>query len=149
MTIKEELYKACETFINKKLETVQDSISNIQESLISESKSSAGDKHETGRAMLQLEREKAGQQLTEIEKLKKSLYKIEDNTRSKTVRLGSVVYTTNANYYLAISAGEIMIGNAKFYAISPQTPIAQLLISKTDGDEVCFREQIFRIEKIL
>ena len=36
------------------------SILELQQSLDSETKSSAGDKHETGRAMLQIDLEKAG-----------------------------------------------------------------------------------------
>ena len=66
---KQKLYKYCLEFIDARLQTVQNQIVEIQNSLLSETKSSSGDKHETGRAMLQLEREKAGQQLAEIQKL--------------------------------------------------------------------------------
>ena len=38
----------------------------IKEALFEEIKSSVGDKHETGRAMLQLEREKVGNQFYEV-----------------------------------------------------------------------------------
>ena len=54
-------------FVNNRLQTVQDTLFHSnQKALQSETKSSAGDKHETGRAMLQLEMEKAGQQLSGI-----------------------------------------------------------------------------------
>ena len=59
MTIKQELYKLCLEYVENRFQTIQNTIKEIQESLGSETKSSAGDKHETGRAMLQLEREKA------------------------------------------------------------------------------------------
>ena len=149
MTIKEELYKACEIFINTRLKVVQNTIANIQESLESESKSSAGDKHETGRAMLQLEREKAGKQLAEIQKTKEALVKIDINKSSKTICLGSVVYTTQANYYLAISAGNLNVAGRSFFAISPSTPIGQLLISKTVGDKIIFRDLSFKVVEVL
>ena len=67
--IKLELYNKCLAFTQDRLNTINKTIQELQESLTSETKSSAGDKHETGRAMLQLEREKAGQQLAEIKKL--------------------------------------------------------------------------------
>ena len=67
---KENLYLQCVHFVEKRFNTIQNTINEIQESLTSETKSSAGDKHETGRAMLQLEREKAGNQLAEIQKIK-------------------------------------------------------------------------------
>ena len=53
MTIKQQLYKKCQDFLNQRLETIQNTILDIQNALQSETKSSAGDKHETGRAMLQ------------------------------------------------------------------------------------------------
>ncbi|MEP3837479.1 MAG: 3-oxoacyl-ACP synthase [Algibacter sp.] len=149
LNIKQNLYNACFQFIENRLLMVQNSIKEIQESLNSETKSSAGDKHETGRAMLQLEREKAGNQLAEIEKTKQLLSKVNSDTISKTVGLGSVVYTTKANYFIAISAGELKVDNENFYAISANTPIGQLLIGRTLESEIVFREQKFVITKIL
>ncbi|WP_203256541.1 GreA/GreB family elongation factor [Hyunsoonleella ulvae] len=148
MTIKQQLYKQCEDFLNKRLEAIQHTISEIQNSLLSETKSSAGDKHETGRAMLQLEREKAGKQLAEIQKVKETLSKINIEKNSETISLGCLVYTTTLNYFIAISAGEINYNNDKFYAISPSTPIAKLLLSKKVGEQVTFRSLTFTIVKI-
>ncbi len=149
MTLKQELYKQCLEFVDNRFTTIQNTIKEIQESLTSETKSSAGDKHETGRAMLQLEREKAGNQLVEIEKIKTLLLKIEVKNSSKTIGLGSVVYTTQANYFIAISAGELENKNDKFYAISASTPIGKLLMGKTVGDEIEFRQQVFIIDNVL
>lgn len=135
-------------FVENSYQTIQNSINEIQESLTSETKSSAGDKHETGRAMLQLEREKAGNQLSEILKVKENLAKINISNFSKYIGLGSVVYTNKRNYFITISVGEIKVENEVFYAISPNTPIGQLLMGKTVGDEIVFREQRFSIEKL-
>ncbi len=148
MKIKEHLYSACLKFVENRLHTVQNTISGIQESLTSETKSSAGDKHETGRAMLQLEREKAGQQLAEIQKLQKVISKIDTTKSASRVGLGSIVYTSQSNYFIAISAGEVIIDTIKFYAISASTPIAQLLLSKQAGDLVSFRDHEFKITNV-
>ncbi|WP_299883150.1 3-oxoacyl-ACP synthase [uncultured Lacinutrix sp.] len=149
MNLKEELYNQCLVFIDNRLITVQNTMQEIQESLLSETKSSAGDKHETGRAMLQLEREKAGNQLAEINKTKANLVKINIETTSQKIHLGSIVYTTQANYFIAISAGILTVKNEVFYAISPSTPIAQLLLSKTKGDKITFRTNNFSITKVI
>lgn len=143
--IKSVLQKHCSKFIENKLKTIQNTINEIQESLTSETKSSAGDKHETGRAMLQLEREKAGNQLAEILKTKAIFDKINFEKTSQIIGLGSMVFTSKANYLLAISAGEINLEGTLFYAISPNTPIGQLLIGKTVGDGVSFRDDSFKI----
>ena len=140
MTIKEKLYSLCLEFVDKRLATVKATMDEIQESLSSETKSSAGDKHETGRAMLQLEREKAGNQLAEIEIIGQILSKVNLEKLTKTISLGSVVYTTQANYFITISAGELIIDNEKFYAISVNTPIAKLILGKTIGDQIQFRD---------
>lgn len=149
MNIKQQLYQQCEAFIINRLDTVQKSIEDIQNALLSETKSSAGDKHETGRAMMQLEREKAGQQLAEIQKTKNTLSKMNLDNPSGTISLGSVVYTSIHNYFISISAGELMVATQTFYAISPNTPIAKLLIGKTIGDRVSFRGQEFKIRSVL
>lgn len=148
MTIKEVLYNACLNFVDNRLLTVNKAISDIQYSLQSETKSSAGDKHETGRAMLQLEREKAGHQLSEIEKQKEILQNINTASKHQRVAFGSVVFTSKANYFIAISAGEISLKDYKIYAISVATPMAQLLLSKMVGDTIQFRDDVFTITKI-
>ena len=148
MSLKLELYQLCESFIEKRFNTIQKSIEELQASLLSETKSSAGDKHETGRAMLQLEREKAGQQLAEIQKQSQLLDRIDISKSSKIIRPGSLVYTTNVNYFITVSAGELKQGEQSFYAISLHTPIAKLLLGKTIGDQIVFRDQEFIIKRV-
>ncbi|MGB3608020.1 MAG: 3-oxoacyl-ACP synthase [Psychroserpens sp.] len=149
MNLKVLLYHQCEQFVAHRLESIKTTIAEIQESLTSETKSSAGDKHETGRAMLQLEREKAGQQLAEIQKTNQLLSQIDIAKRSEFIGLGSLVYTTSSNYFVAISAGELKTENLICYAISANTPIGKLLLGKTVGDEVQFRDQAFKIIKVI
>ncbi|WP_194420809.1 GreA/GreB family elongation factor [Aestuariibaculum marinum] len=147
--IKQALYNQCEILVSKRLDVVKQQIAQIQESLTSETKSTAGDKHETGRAMLQLEREKAGQQLAEINKIKQVLSKIDIKASATKVSLGSVVFTSQANYFIAVSLGELKVDEDVFYAISPSTPIGQLLLGKAVHDDINFRGNGFTILNIL
>lgn len=146
--LKTHLYNQCIEFIDRRLKTLQNNISEIQESLLSETKSSAGDKHETGRAMLQLEREKAGQQLAEVQRLQEILHQVDNKTISKNVALGSLVHTNAQNYYIAISAGALLVQNKTYYAISPATPIANVLLGKQKGDAITFRSSTFVITDV-
>ena len=57
-TIKTLLFDHCKSFLESKLHGYKKSLDLLYESLNSEIKSSAGDKHETGRALIQLEIEK-------------------------------------------------------------------------------------------
>jgi len=147
--IKTQLLQLCNQSLETRLQSVLAVIEDIKQSLQSETKSSAGDKHETGRAMLQLEREKAGHQLAEIEKTKQILSKINTESTYKKIGLGSVVYTTTSNYFISISAGELIVEDDMFYAISANTPIGQLLLGKSVGDVINFRNLEFKITKVL
>ncbi|WP_136482284.1 3-oxoacyl-ACP synthase [Cognatitamlana onchidii] len=147
--IKDTLKSACIDFVENRLQTAQSTIDDIQVSLTHETKSSAGDKHETGRAMLQLEREKAGLQLAQIQTLNEVLDKIKTEQEFTKVGLGALVYTSNLNYFISISAGELIANTESFYAISLSTPIAKLLLSKQVGDVITFRNTNFTITKIL
>lgn len=148
MNIKEQLYKECHKFLNQRLENIQHTITDIQNSLLSETKSSAGDKHETGRAMLQLEREKAGQQLAELQTQIEILQKINPELSQENVALGSIVKTSASNYFIAVSVGEIKVNSESFYGVSAATPIGKLLLSKHVGDSINFRTQKFTILEI-
>jgi len=149
MNLKEQLFKACKDFVNKRLQTVEEIISSNQKALQSETKSSAGDKHETGRAMLQLEMEKAGQQLLGIQQMKEVLAKIEVSKISKVAHLGSIVYTQKTTYFLSISVGKIVHNNTSFFAISLQSPIGLLLLGKQENNTFFFNGEQLKIIKIL
>jgi len=147
--LKKALYLKCEQWITNRRAKVEKVIAGIMESLENETKSSAGDKHETGRAMLQIDREQAGEQLLEISKIEKSLVKVTTAVQKDTVRLGSIVYTSTLQFYIAISAGELKINGQIFYAITPYAPIGKLLMGKNEGDVIRFRESEIKIHSIL
>lgn len=149
MNLKETLHQLCLKMVNERQANIQANFSGIQEAMLSETKSSAGDKHETGRAMLQLEREKLGNQLLEIQKVKEILLKIHPTMEAKQGCLGSIVYTSKSNYFVSVSVGEISANDSTFYAIASNTPIGKLLLGKKVGDTITFRDQSFVIEKVL
>ena len=149
MNIKEKLFKQCEHFVNKRLQTIQNTIASNQKALQSETKSSAGDKHETGRAMLQLEMEKAGQQLAGISLMKETLDKIDLLKTSSKAALGNIIITENANYFLSISAGQLAVAGKNYFAISVSSPIGKLLLGKQNKDEVVFNGNKFIIKEVV
>lgn len=140
--LKKELFNACVVFVKRREDTVQQIIRSNQKALASETKSSAGDKHETGRAMLQLEMEKASQQLEGIYEMRLILSKIRIDDVSDVIKLGSVVITNQANYFLAISAGQFNISKKVYYVVSPVSPIGKLLLGKRVGDTFNFNKEV-------
>lgn len=146
--LKEQLFKHCQSQLATRRAAVDKILANVALSLKEETKSSAGDKHETGRAMLQLERENAGKQLAEIEKLEAILHRVPKTISSGPIHLGSVVMTSQNNYFISVPAGQISIKSTSFYVIGATSPIGQCLLSKQEGDEIRFRESVFTITSI-
>ena len=147
--IKSQLLEQCQNIIQEKQHIINEQIKDIQDALQSESKSSAGDKHETGRAVLQLEREKLGYQLEEIEKHQAVLNRINRNIIHHTIMLGSAVKTSLSNYFISISAGQIEVEDMIYYAISSDAPIAKHLVGKKQNDTVVFNNQNIEILEII
>ena len=148
--IKINLFKHCEIILKKKLNTFYNQKKELKQALNSESKSSAGDKHEIGRAMIHLEMEKLGNLITEAEQNFKKLQSIKNyNNNTEVIGLGSAVLTDKANYYISIAADIYKINSKMFYCISPKSPIGNLLLGKKLDDKIEFNNQVIKIIKIL
>lgn len=136
--MKQALLDFCWSYVDERTTRLKKQGDELWESLNSETKSSAGDKHETGRAMVQLEQEKLGQQLQELDATRSILNKIKIDKRSNKIRLGSLVKTSMADYFIAISAGAFKHDQGIVYCISANAPIAKLLIGKENGENFVF-----------
>lgn len=147
MSLKEELYELCVDFVDSRLSTIQQTIESNKKALTSETKSSAGDKHETGRAMLQLEMEKAGQQLQDVQKMKETLVKI-NLKETEVISLGSLVETNLGTYFISISAGQLLIENRTYFAISTSSPIGKLLLGKKEGQSLVWNGRKINIHSV-
>lgn len=132
--IKEHLLKVCREHVENRYRKIEQTISDIEESLLEESKSSSGDKHETGRAMLQIDRENAGRQLMEIEKLLSLLRRMDISQSSSYARLGSLVLTDKFTYFLSMSIGQVVIHNNVYLCVALNSPVGSLLLGKSKGD---------------
>jgi len=146
--MKEELYKKCESYLEKKISRISHSIQDLEAALTNESKSSAGDKFETGREMINIEINKLSTQLQQFQQLQVTLEIAKRNGVSKTVKLGSLVEATNATYFICIPIGEVIIGDKKVYVIGAGSPIAQALIGKAVGEKFSFNTISGRIISI-
>ncbi|CAA0246929.1 3-oxoacyl-ACP synthase [Tenacibaculum maritimum] len=146
--IRKVLYEKCIAYVNQRLQTIEEIIQSNQKALQTATKSSAGDKHETERAMLQLEMEKAGQQLANITEMKIILAKMNISEESDKAHLGSVIKTNFANYFLSISAGKLEVLGESYFAVSISSPIGKVLLGKDKGDVISFNAKEIIIQQI-
>ena len=146
--LKEQLYKMCIEYVQKRIGEARQAIDDAQDSSDEETKSSAGDKYETSREMMQQVADRAQVQLNEANKLMVALSTITYNTPHSSADTGSVVYTNNGQFYIAIGAGTLSIDEQNFYAVSPASPIAIKLQGKKAGDEFDLNGRAYKIEKV-
>lgn len=147
--LKTELYDQCSKTVQKRIDVIKDSINAAQESANSETKSTAGDKHDTSRAMMQLEVEQKSKQLAEAQKLKATLSQFSGETQNKSAQLGSLVYTDAGNYYISVSVGKLDVEEDMFFAVSPASPIASQMIGKKQGEKFKFNGRNITINDII
>lgn len=136
MVDKQGLHDLATAFVTEKALRIQAEFDALQDSLMTETKSSAGDKHETGRAMTQLEQEKLSRQLGEIRKTLEGLRKIDPQQRSSTVAFGSLVQTSRGYFYISVGIGALQMGKESVFCITAGSPIGQQLLGKTAGSQI-------------
>lgn len=123
------------SIINQKLsEKIQKLESLILETRASsnDTKSSMGDKYETGREMLQQEINNLQIQLNEILKQQDFLKTILPKTSDKAEK-GAIIETEKGMFFISVSLGEIIFDNKKIIAISPESPLAKAMYGKVKG----------------
>ena len=146
--LKLKVHQKCLHLALTKIDSSKSELVALQEASNQDTKSSAGDKYETGRSMIMLEKEKLGVQLMEAYKLKKALDLIDLGKPINKVSLGALVKESNNFYYFSANFGALNIADVKVFALSTLSPIGQAMLGKTVGDTYNFRGQKFLIEKI-
>jgi len=134
--IKEQLYAALKKQVEQRITTARHAMQSAQESRDNETKSSVGDKHETSRAMMQIEQERNKIQLIKAMGLKKELDQININKTKTIVELGRECL------------GKIEINAEKYFAISKKSPVGKSLLGKSNGDNFKWQGHTFIIEAI-
>jgi len=141
---KSEIHRCCLENIAEKIQQIKLSITELNRSFEDDNKSSAGDKHETSRAMAQLETEKLHAQLHQYEMQFSVLKKITPGISFSTIQVGSIVKTEKGTFYIAVPLGKVN----DVTVISAASPLGKEFIGKKAGDEAVFNGIIYRISEI-
>jgi transcription elongation GreA/GreB family factor len=135
---KHDIITHCLNLISEKISVLRHELNDVHESQESEQKNSAGDKYETGTAMLHQQKEKLMVQLNDMLIAKNHLEQLKPNEIHHTVQNGSFVKTPKAQFFIAVHIGKIEINGLKLFAISLNSPVAKSLLGKSAGDEFDF-----------
>ena len=136
MSFKQKIYSYCLQLLDSKILRLRNDLRELKEGSANDSKSSAGDKHETARAMMQIEYEKISRLLEEFQRQKNDLEKIDMHAVSGKIINGSFVNTSNGYLFLGPAIGKINVDDISVMSISLQSPIGQKLYGQKAGDAV-------------
>lgn len=131
---KSEILNTVSEKLELKIKTLENLIAETRASN-NETKSSMGDKYETTREMVQQEINNLQIQLNENVRAKNSL-KFINITPHQIIGSGSLVETERGLFFIAVSLGEISVEKKKIFIISPESPLAKVLIGKKKGEEI-------------
>ncbi|MDN3550905.1 3-oxoacyl-ACP synthase [Mucilaginibacter aquaedulcis] len=147
--LKKKLYDLCISYVRKSMDAAELGIQEAQKASNEDTKSSAGDKYETGRAMMQQETNRNLAQLNEANKLLVALNRISTSSSAAKAETGSVIITSNGNFYLAISAGSLSVDGKTYFAVSPASPVGLLLAGKTAGESFMLNGKQYLIQSVI
>ena len=128
-------------FLKNTLQEVTDAGNN-------ETKSTAGDKHETGKAMMQLEQEKLGKQLVALETQKNDFDKIDFSIHHSTISYGSLIETNHGFFLLASAIGKLEIDDKTIFVISNKSPLGIQLLGLKLNSKTTFNGINYEIKSI-
>lgn len=146
-SLKERLFLHCENLIAEKVQSLKVALSQITESANNETKSSAGDKHETARAMMQLEQEKLSRQINDALQVQTELSSLPKNT-STSVTKGSLIYTNRGQIFIAVAIGKTEFEKNTVIVISDKSPLALKFMGLKQGASIDFNGVNYHITSI-
>ena len=148
MELKQKAFNYCIDLINEKIKTMQNELKDLSDGARNDSKSSAGDKHETAQSMMQLEQEKINRQLQEVMEQRDVVEKIDITINSSHIIIGSLIKTNSMYLFLSVALGRIIIDNNPIVFLSPQSPLGKKLMGLKINDSIDMNGVVYKIESI-
>lgn len=144
-TLKTAAVEACRQVLERRILDLNETMQGLSEAAAMDSKSTAGDKHETSRAMVQLEQERIGQQLKEAEQQFSNFQKIDFQKNSSLVSPGSLVQTDKGFFLISLALGKVQVEEQFIFAISIQAPLGKALAGAKQKDTVLFNGVSYQV----
>jgi hypothetical protein len=138
----------CIEKVDQMLNELESVLSDLNQSILNDTKSSVGDKYETSRSMIQIEQEKIQKQMGKFFQMKEIVKKINLETKHNQVGLGSLIETTNGWFFISIALGKIEIEGETIFVLSADAPIGKLMIGKKNNDTFQFNRNQSKIISI-
>ncbi len=144
-----QLKSYCIGVLQNRLNTAMELIARAQEGANNESKSSAGDKYETGRAMGQLEKQMYQQQAAAIQEELSVAGATDVSGPAPIGRAGSLVVLPGVYIFVCVGIGRVIIDGMTVFIVSPNAPIARALQHQSVGDTITLGAEKLRVQSFM
>jgi len=141
--IKQKLAEA----INWQLIDLQAELLAVTDEMAKETKSSAGDKFETSREMMNQERGRIEGRIAHLKLQLNTLTNLADKP-SPTIQNGSLVETNQGIFFFGLAFGKLVVNKKEIMVLSLNSPLGKVFFEKIETDPIIFMNREYRILKI-
>ncbi|WP_291113535.1 hypothetical protein [Flavobacterium sp. UBA6135] len=146
--MKQQIIQHYNQYLNDRITSLREMIDGLTEDSKNDAKGSAGDKHETGLAMMHLEQEKLNQKLSEVLATQHKFLKIDYAIASNQVVLGSLVQANDTFFLMAVALPKIEVEGKSVFGMSPQSPLGELFMGRKKNESIAFNGKNYNITSI-
>ena len=145
LELKRDIFRVCSEKVSQRIASLEAELHTLAESAAADTKSSMGDKYETAREMINLEKEKFSTQLADAQRMKATLDALDIEATNQKAGLGSLIKSSTCLFFLSVSLGKIVVNGKEVFVISPASPIGQGLMGKQSNNSIEFAGKVERI----
>ena len=147
-SIKIHLHNYLKSVLEERIRIAGEMVQSATESRNNDTKNSAGDKYETGRAMMQQQIDMSLAEHHKAEVIFNALRSINPEQSSEKISAGSLVLTNQGIYYISVGIGKIDYDGMEFYVISPAAPLSQQMMDRRKGDQFLYAGREYTIQVV-
>jgi hypothetical protein len=137
---KSAVYQTAITQLKQKEALLAEERKNIIESILEEEKNSAGDKYETSRETMTQDLNSLEKQIKQGKMDLEELYRLQAiKDTPPTVQEGTLVQLGTDWFLLAVSIGQVKVGDKQVFLLSKNSPLGELLVGKKKSEAIQFR----------
>ena len=148
IVFKKNLQQKCIAIIEERIAECSNAMWNAQDAANNEEKSSAGDKYETSRTMSQLEKDMYAKQLYANRSDMAALTLIDCNKIYSSAQAGCFIQCENYSFFIAAGLGKLTYEKKNIFLLSPNAPLAKMLLKKKVGDFISFNNDETKVINI-
>jgi len=133
--------------LEARIQEAQSAREGLTKSRDTASKSTAGDKHETGRAMMEAELSRAEDQLQKALRMRNELKQL-PTENLEVIGQGAWVQTNLGEFMVSIGIGRIVVDETPCFALSGGSPLGQVLLGERVGGSCEFQGRRYDVQAI-